>query len=297
MRSQWECLLENEGDWWGSFDAVDEEGTIQPGHLSLTQLKATSDRKTVNQKVLQYDRTQYPQWKGIVAADEPWKDWPTVRKIEVSYQAVGQGLLFHDTGAFSQGALFVGPYSQFGAEMGLKSGDRRVRLVQRYDPKGKAMPLTLIREASSQPWFVPLGTPETPEDLLAALEGQWVGTAITVFPDFHSTTSDSSLVLERRGDRLHQSLTFTMGDTPRTMTSSARIEGPELIFDEMGAAVAVLLLPQGISSNRPKERPFRQSFGLEVGWMTSNRDRQRLIRRYNDKGEWVSLTLVQETKQ
>ncbi|MGD1938118.1 MAG: DUF3598 family protein [Cyanophyceae cyanobacterium] len=297
MGSQWECLLENEGDWWGSFDAVDEEGTVQPGPLSFTQLKATSDRKTMNQKVLQYDRTQYPKWEGILATDEPWRDWPTVRKIEVSYQAVGQGLLFQQTGAFSQGALFVGPYSQFGAEMGLKSGDRRVRLVQRYDPKGKAMPLTLIREASSQPWFVPPGTPETPEDLLAALEGRWVGTATTVFPDFHSTTSDSSLVLERKGERLQQRLTFTMGGTPRTVTSSARIEGPELIFDEMGPTVAVLLLPQGISSNRPKERPFRQSFGLELGWMTSERDRQRLIRRYNDKGEWVSLTLVQETKR
>ncbi|MEM9770283.1 MAG: DUF3598 family protein [Cyanobacteria bacterium P01_D01_bin.73] len=297
MRSQWECLLENEGDWWGSFDPVDEEGTVKPGHLSFTQLKATDDRKVVNQQVLQFDRSQYPQWEGILAAEEPWNDWPTVRKIEVSYQAVGQGLLFQETGAFSQGALFVGPYSQFGAEMGLKSGDRRVRLVQRYAPKGDAMPLTLIREAKSQPWFVPAGTPETPEDLLAALEGHWVGKATTIFRDFHSTTTDSSLMLERQGDQLKQNLTFVMDGSSRTLTSSARIKGPELIFEELGPTVTVLLLPQGISSNRPKERPFRQAFGLELGWMTSARDRQRLIRRYNEKGEWVSLTLVQETRQ
>ena len=302
MRSQWECLLENEGDWWGAFDKVDEEGTIQPGNLSFTQLKATEDRKTVHQQVLLFDRKKYPKWEGIDPATEPWDNWPKVRTIQVTYQSVGQGLLFLDTGAFSQGPTFVGPYSQIGAELGLKSGDRRVRLVQLYDVQGKPQPLTLIREAASQPWSLPPGTPTTPEELLGALEGRWVGTATTVFRDWHSTTGETSLVVERQGDRLHQTLTFTTdaknpNEPPKTLSSSARIEGPELIFEDRGPRITVLLLPEGISSNRPNERPFRQPFGLELGWMTSARDRQRLIRRYDANGDFVSLTLVQETKQ
>lgn len=310
MRSQWECLLENEGDWWGAFDKVDEEGTIQPGNLSFTQLKATEDRKTVHQQVLLFDRKQYPKWEGIDLATKPWDTWPTVRTIQVTYRSTGQGLLFLETGAFSQGPTFVGPYSQIGAELGLKSGDRRVRLVQLYNVQGQPQPLTLIREAASQPWYRPPGTPTTPEELLAALEGQWMGTATTVFRDWHSTTGKTSLVLERQGDRLHQTLTFTadIADTantaditnpngpPKTFSSSARIEGPELIFEDRGPRITVLLLPDGISSNRPNERPFRQPFGLELGWMTSDRDRQRLIRRYDPQGDLVSLTLVQETK-
>lgn len=297
MRSQWDCLLENEGDWWGAFDRVDEEGTVQPGNLSFTQLKATEDRKTIHQRVLQFDRTLYPGWEGVKAPETPWEAWPTVRNIEVTYQSVSQGLLLQETGAFSQGALFLGPYSEFGAELGLKAGDRRVRLVQRYDIKGHPIPLTLIREANRQPWFIPPGTPQTPEELLTALEGHWVGTSTTVYRDFHATVGETALTLERQGDRLKQSLTFTMGGGPKTLTSTARIDGPQLIFDNQGPSVAVLLLPQGISSNRPLQRPFRQSFGMELGWMISDRDRQRLIRRYDEKGEWVSLTLVQERKQ
>ncbi|MEM1424926.1 MAG: DUF3598 family protein [Cyanobacteria bacterium P01_H01_bin.130] len=297
MRSQWECLLENEGDWWGAFDRVDGEGTVQAGNLSFTQLKATPDRKTIHQQVLQFDRSTYPQWEGIDKAAAPWEDWPTVRDIQVTYQSVGQGLLLLETGAFSQGALFVGPYSEFGAELGLKVGDRRVRMVQRYGVQGEAMDLTLIREASSQPWFIKAGTPRTPEELLNALEGHWTGTATTVYRDFHFTVSETALTLERKGNRLQQRTTFQMGGAPRTLTSSARIDGPELIFEEMGPRVTVLLLPDGISSNRPDQRPFRKSFGMELGWMTSDRDRQRLIRRYNEKGEWISLTLIQETKQ
>jgi hypothetical protein len=39
-----------------------------------------------------------------------------------------------------------------------------------------------------------------------------------------------------------------------------------------------------------------QSFFLEVGWLITPTQRQRLIRRYNAQGGWESLTLVTETK-
>jgi hypothetical protein len=41
---------------------------------------------------------------------------------------------------------------------------------------------------------------------------------------------------------------------------------------------------------------LRQSFILEVGWLIEPNLRQRMIRSYSDKGEWVSLTLVTERR-
>ncbi|MGD1897244.1 MAG: hypothetical protein ACFB16_09880, partial [Phormidesmis sp.] len=36
---------------------------------------------------------------------------------------------------------------------------------------------------------------------------------------------------------------------------------------------------------------------LEVGWLIDRHTRQRLIRRYDAEGAWVSLTLVTEQKE
>jgi hypothetical protein len=58
----------------------------------------------------------------------------------------------------------------------------------------------------------------------------------------------------------------------------------------------VLLLPDGASATCPLTLTPRQSFFLEVGWLITPTQRQRLIRRYNAQGGWESLTLVTETK-
>jgi Domain of unknown function (DUF3598) len=56
----------------------------------------------------------------------------------------------------------------------------------------------------------------------------------------------------------------------------------------------VLLLPDGASSNTPLQVNHRQPFFVEAGWLLSDNERQRLIRSYNDKGEWISSTHVIE---
>jgi hypothetical protein len=58
----------------------------------------------------------------------------------------------------------------------------------------------------------------------------------------------------------------------------------------------VLLLPNGASATSPLKVQVRQSFILEVGWLIQPNLRQRMVRSYNDKGEWVSLTLVTEQR-
>lgn len=96
---------------------------------------------------------------------------------------------------------------------------------------------------------------------------------------------------------MEQRLTFDKGSSANTISSRARIDGSILHFDQNSQnPVQVLLLPNGASSTSPLKIQLRQPFFLEVGWLQQPDLRQRLIRRYNDKGEWSSLTLVTERK-
>ncbi len=56
------------------------------------------------------------------------------------------------------------------------------------------------------------------------------------------------------------------------------------------------MLPDGASATSPLKVQLRQPLFLEAGWLIQPNMRQRMIRSYNDKGEWVSLTLVTEEK-
>ncbi|MFM6307732.1 MAG: DUF3598 family protein, partial [Dolichospermum sp.] len=59
----------------------------------------------------------------------------------------------------------------------------------------------------------------------------------------------------------------------------------------------ILLLPDGSSSNVPLQLQLRKSFFVEAGWLVRENERQRLIRNYNNKGEWISSTHIIEYKQ
>ena len=170
------------------------------------------------------------------------------------YRSLGRQAVFFDTGAFSKGSLQVAPFAEFGAEYGFVAGDRRSRLVQLFDPQGCFASQTLIREIRS-------GTDATLRPALTAeqLVGKWEGKAQTVYADWKAPET---------GNRLH----FEEGATPRQ----------------------VLLLPDGVSSNIPVQVSHRQAFFVEAGWLLSDDERQRLIRSYNDKGEWISSTHVIE---
>jgi Domain of unknown function (DUF3598) len=109
-------------------------------------------------------------------------------------------------------------------------------------------------------------------------------------PDSYSTTL--KLQLDNAG-RLVQTTSF--GD--RTITSSATIKDPIILFDQdPQKQIQVLLLPDGASATSPLQVQPRQPLFLEVGWLIQPNLRQRMIRSYNEKGEWVSLTLVTEER-
>lgn len=56
------------------------------------------------------------------------------------------------------------------------------------------------------------------------------------------------------------------------------------------------MLPDGASCNCPLNIKPQTPFILELGWLLEPNKRQRIIRSYSPKGEWTSLTLVEETK-
>ncbi|MDZ8185376.1 MAG: DUF3598 family protein [Nostoc sp. ChiSLP02] len=268
MKSQWECFLENLGVWEGSFANFSPQGTLlndTPSRLSLEQL---NDSQRVR---LTLSRSG--------------------RDLVREFSSVGGGLLFFENGSFSEGLIQIGPFSEFGGELAFVRENRRLRLVQLFDKTGNLSGITLIREYLA-------GTPaaERPPLQLDALLGEWQGEAVTIYrdlrsPDIYSTTL--KLQLDNAG-RLIQSTSFA----GRTITSTATIKGSIVLFDENPEKqIQVLFLPDGASATSPLKVQLRQPLFLEAGWLIQPNLRQRMIRSYNDKGEWISLTLVTEQRR
>lgn len=265
----WDNMLKNVGEWEGSFTQFDLNGTEIsniPSHLKLEDLGNHQAKLT-----LKRDSPKHPE--------------PLIQ----NYSSLSRGLLFCDCGAFSQGSLQYAPFSQFGGEFGHLWGDRRLRLVQLFTSQNKPETLTLIREVRS-------GTQAAVNSKLeiADLIGTWQGEATTYYPDWRTPTRfTSTLTMSQPDDRtLNQTLQF--GD--RIIPSSGRIEGNSLFFEQSSVKTQVLLLPDKASASFPVDIPSGSPFFLECGWMPEPNIRQRIIRSYDAKGEWISLTRVVERR-
>lgn len=267
MKSQWECFLQNLGVWEGSFTNFSPQGTLlndTPSRLSLEGLNNSQ--------------------KVRLTLSRSGQD------IIREFNSVGGGLLFFENGSFSEGVIQLGPFSEFGGELALVHENRRLRLVQLFDNTGQLKELILIREYLA-------GTPaaERPTLQINDLLGEWQGQAVTIYPDLRSPDTYSTtfkLQLDDTG-RFIQSTSFA----ERTITSTATITGPIVLFDQdPEKQVQVLFLPDGASATSPLKVQLRQPFFIEAGWLIQPNLRRRMIRSYNEKGEWVSLTLVTEER-
>lgn len=269
--SQWHCLLQNLGAWQGSFTHLSPQGVIQDDIPSLVTLEGLNDDRTIRQTIQQFSSTNELIYDRVL-----------------EYSSLNRSILFFENGAFSQGSLQYGPFSEFGAELGLIEGNQRLRLVQQFDKESNLARLTLIREHRQQTSKLEQ-PPLTPQQLV----GDWQGEAITLYPDWRNPVRyTTQLCVKVEGDQLHQRL-----KTPDIeLASTAQINGSILRFEQGRYPVQVLLLPNGASSNTPLTIPRGQSFFLEVGWLIRADLRQRLIRSYDARGEWGSLTLVTERK-
>ncbi len=272
MESNWDNFLKNLGEWQGSFTNVSIEGELLDSTPSILELSGAEDNKLVTLHLRRFPAGGY--------TESPISD------ILQEYRSLGKQVIFFDTGAFSKGSLQVAPYSEFGAEYGFVSPNRRLRLVQLFDRDGNFTKLVFIREARSG-----TNAPERPQLDVEQLFGKWEGIAQTFYPDGRSSEAiATSLIVREIGNgRLQQELLFG----GRSIASTAKIEGNRLNFEDETPR-RILLLPDGGSSNTPLQINHRQSFFVETGWLVNENDRQRLMRSYNDRGEWISSTHIIE---
>jgi len=277
MTNQWQSLLENVGEWQGSFTTFSPQGKEVNDIQTVTILQGINDNQTMRQTVRRLPKTQ-----------------PVEEKV-LEYSTLSKGILFFESGAFSFGSMQLAPSADLGAEAGLIDGDRRLRLVQLFNRNSQLDKLTLIREK------LPKSTTKYPQNKRLTIEeliGTWEGEAETIFADWSDPKKNSTqLKISYSGDKqVTQELRYGSSTNPQLIRSHGEIDGHLIKFTQGSQNCQVILLPDGASSNCPQQLKFAVPTFWEVGWLINPNKRQRLIRSYNNKGEWQSLTLVTEHK-
>ena len=276
MRSQWECLLQNLGCWQGSFTRLSTNGEILEDIPSETSLELKADNQTMRQVVRRFYDGQ-PQ------------------DLVLEYRTLNRSTNFFENGAFSQGSLQFAPYTEFGAELGLIYSDRRLRLVALYDKASQLDRFTLIREHLPDHT-----TPERPPLTLNDLLGKWEGEAITIASDWLEPEVMPTITeWQQEGDRVIMSLQMQTPMGAKAIASIARLDPDNsqiLHFEQEGLPIQTLFLPDGASVTYPQAIATRQPFRLSLSWLLEPNLHQRIIRAYDLKGGWSSLTLVTERK-
>ncbi|MGB5636944.1 MAG: DUF3598 family protein [Waterburya sp.] len=276
MLTQWDCFLKNLGEWHGSFTRFSPQGAETMDTPTVVTLEGLNDNKNVHQ-VVRY-----------LPPDEPSRD------VVVDYESLNRSILFFENGAFSQGSMQWSPYSTFGGEFGLidsefGDGSRRLRMVELYNSSSKLDKVVLIREK-----LLHSNVAEKPLLTVDSLLGEWQGEGITLYADLRNPRKFSSYLQIKQKDSNHIEQSLSFGN--RTISSRARVDGSRLLFENSELPIQIMLLPDGASCNCPLETKLGQNFVLEMGWLLQPNIRQRIMRSYNEKGNWVSCTLVTEKK-
>jgi hypothetical protein len=276
MLAQWDCFLKNLGEWHGSFTRFSPQGEETADTPTLVTLEGLNNNQNVHQ-VVRY-----------LPTDEPSRD------VVVDYDSLNRSILFFANGAFSQGSMQWGPYSTFGGEFGLidnefGDGTRRLRMIELYNSSSELERVVLIREKLPHS-----NVPERPTLTVESLIGEWSGQAVTLYADLSQPTEFSThlAIQQKDSNQLEQSLSFAK----HTISSTARIEGSRLLFDNSDFPTQVMLFPDGASCSCPLKVGLGHNFVLEMGWLLQPNIRQRIMRSYNEKGNWISCTLVTEKK-
>jgi hypothetical protein len=283
VKSQWECVLQNLGEWQGSFtrlSPIGEEIEDIPSLISLTGVD--DDRLSRGQAppTIHFALTRhYPDADGILQPQE----------LVFDFSEPGAGAIFFETGAFSEGSPYLRMGAPGGAEFAFRHADRRLRLIQQFDSNGQLFRLTLIREQR-----VGSNAPERPPLDLAGWLGVWWGEAVTLYPgstkiDRMQTTQTVALKDDRTVTR---SQTIGSQVTEATFIIDSKSDRPRLT----NQSNQVILLPDAAYALFPTQIEPGVSIALEVGWSIDPNLRQRLIRTYTDRGEWLSLTFITESR-
>lgn len=266
IEHNWENFLQNLGEWQGSFTSVSLTGELLDSTPSILNLEGLENNELVRFRLRRFGSGGY--------------DEPPISDDSQVYRTLGRQAIFFPTGAFSKGTIQLAPHSEFGAEYGFVAENRRLRFVQLYDRQGNLNSLTLIREFRSS-----TNAPERPPLTVEQLLGRWQGTAHIAYADWQPSETCNTHTEMQRLDNSRLQLETRLGD--RTLTTTAQLTNNILHYEEPSAR-QMLLLPDGTSSTTPLQISHRQSFSVELGWLVSPREQQRLIRNYNEQGEWIS---------
>ena len=260
MASQWDNFLQNLGEWHGTFASLDTSGRPLECTPSILSLKQGEEERLVHFSLRRFGNGP---------------DAPPTREISQDYRSLGRQVVFFASGSFCKGSLQVAPGTAFGAEFGFVAGDRRHRLVQLHSPEGAFESLVLIREFRAGS-----GATERPPMEAGPLLGTWAGEAATITADWPEPDrspcsidirpdGDGSLVIHTRCGALEE-------------RSGSRAE-------------RLLLLPDSGYCLAPLQVSHREAFSVEAGWLPSPGRLERLIRRYDAKGAWISATWISAT--
>jgi len=193
---------------------------------------------------------------GLQRWDDPCLSGPAEGRgapsssMQQDYRSLGKQVVFFPSGTFCKGSLQLAPGTPFGGEFGFIDGDRRHRLVILYSDAGRFDRSVLIREFRAGASFL-----ERPALDAAQLSGRWQG-------DEHTITADWPEV------------------------SRAPLE---LSLDAADLA-EVRWLPDGGGFRVPQQVSHREAFEVSALWLAAPNRLQRLVRRYDASGAWLSAS-------
>ncbi len=285
MKSQWECVLENLGEWVGSFTTVTSQGEAIEDIPSVIKLAVMRDNQSVHLVLNRF--YPLPNSTERYAKEVVW-DFST---------PPGIGAIYFETGAFSSGALMVNIGIKTIAEFSLIAGNRRFRMIQTFDIAQQLDRVTFVREQLQG-----ATTPERPHLNIADLLGTWTGIATTLSADqrplietnTRSTfrVNDTGYQLVEQDHSLAEPLPWRIDLTVATDLPSARLW--QFTDERDHQSYQMLLLPDGGYAITPTKINLGHGFDLEIGWIHQTGQRQRLVRRYDSNGKWENVTLIVE---
>jgi Domain of unknown function (DUF3598) len=277
MKSQWECVLENLGEWVGSFTTVTPQGELIEDIPSIIKLTGIRDNQAVHLVLNRF--YPLPNSTEKYSKEVVW-DFST---------PPGIGAIYFDTGAFSSGALVVYVGVKTIAEFSLRAGDRRFRMIQTFDISQRLDRVTFVREQLQG-----ITTPERPHLAITDFLGTWTGNATTSYADdrpaIETNTQHTFKVSDTGYQLIEQDRSIDLTVDPDT--SDARLW--QFINSSDSQSYQLLLLPNGGYSITPTKIKLGHAFMLEIGWIHQSGQRQRLVRRYDSSGKWESATFFVE---
>lgn len=285
MKSQWDCIRQNIGSWYGSFTQFDKNGEQVKDTPSVLTLEETEPERKMQ---LTLKRTPSGESTNTVRRD---------------FSAPGPApyVYFFENGSFSQGSSQWAAFSQFGTEMSIKAGDRRARFVVMYESTvegtSRIKYVTLIRETRDEEKAF-----GGEERSLAPLQGGWKGQVKMLYASMAPLSKGDS---EWRFETSLLECCESFDESSLSVSlSSEEIDfaGGEPVALQGELPYKLMPLPNGTYCLIPQEIRKGEAFRVEVGWVRENgrldkgEERSRLIRYYDTQGVWTHAALIEDER-